>query len=79
MKKETIIFIILGIIISIFIGFATAGLVEQHRIEKKLDELNRKIHELENEGYSTEASKKISLTEMGFIPADAEYNALKED
>jgi len=79
MKKETIIFIILGIVISIFIGFATAGLVEQYRLEKKIDELNRKIHELENEGYSVEASKKISLTELGFILPDAEYNALKED
>jgi len=79
MKKETIVFIILGIVISIFIGFATAGLIEQYRIEKKIEDLNLKIHELENEGYSTEASKKISLTEMGFIPADAEYTALKED
>lgn len=42
-------------------------------------ELKNTISELENTGYTFEASKKIALTELGYINPDAEYQALIED
>jgi hypothetical protein len=35
--------------------------------------------ELQNEGYTPEASAKIAKVEFGVLPIDEEYNALIED
>jgi hypothetical protein len=72
------------IIISIclILGGITTELyrIDRHNaLVKRVDGLNAKIKHLQNEGYSVEASKKIALVELGFIPVDAEYKALKED
>lgn len=35
--------------------------------------------ELQNEGYTPEASQKIAKVEFGVLPIDEDYTALKED
>lgn len=42
-------------------------------------DLETRIKELQNEGYTLKASEKIAKVELNLLPVDEEYTALIED
>jgi hypothetical protein len=73
MKKILIVLLVLNALLY------SVKLYKDYEFTQRIDKMNAHIKQLHDDGYSWEASRKIGATEAGFIPIDAEYNALIED